>query len=98
MTHYSPTFQVTVLQELREALASVGFVLIDVSWKGESERYIVASIAQTNLKVFLYEDGAEVSGPDKEIRCEWQAYDSEQLLKADFVRRAVQMAKDSAAC
>jgi len=79
------------LQEigLRLDERTVGIVRGLVFATDAPESYVEARIAGTELKVFIYEDGAEISGGGIDDRFEQADYDSLDELATAFVARAV---------
>lgn len=90
---------------LTHALQEIGIRLDDrtvgvlrglVAATDSPEPYLEARIAGTGLKVFIYEDGAEISGGGIDDRFERADYASMDELAKAFVARAVSHASEQA--
>jgi hypothetical protein len=58
---------------------------------GSSERYIVGHLPGTELRIFIYSDGAEISGPGVDSRFERPDYASLTALCQAFIRKALDL-------
>lgn len=78
-------FQIACETALRAALAQHGSTLHDRSLCGESETYITARFAGTEMSVYIYDDEASILGPGVDRRFEAPDFDSPHELQTAFV-------------
>ncbi len=86
-------FQTKCETELIEALKRVGRHLVERRLEGISEIYVRAKVSETELTVFIYEDEANVQGPQTDLRFEAPDYDSGKELTRDFVSNVINLVK-----
>ena len=56
--------------------------------RGQNERYVTGLLPGTRLRVFIYLDGAEISGENVDCRLERPDYSSLEELRKSFVSKA----------
>jgi hypothetical protein len=101
--HRLTDFQRETERLLRAHLERVGVVLEDYEVSGVREVFIRGRLSGTDLRVFIYEDGAEVSSPPGEKehkvddRFERPDFRSLAELSAAFVESAVRRATEAGA-
>jgi hypothetical protein len=83
-------FQQECESRLVDALGKQGFTLVDRELRGVTERYVQARIDGTDLTVWIYLDGAEVSSPSGAVaRLErWDAKTPGDLIN-ELIRQTV---------
>jgi hypothetical protein len=95
--YISPQFLDKCEKALVEALDITGRKLLNRTIDGYEEKYVHAGISDTNLEIYIYIDGAGISGPEVDFRFEWPDYDSESEIINDFIRKTLVATGDSAA-
>ena len=81
-------FQIECEKALIDALASP---IVERSISGIKESFIVGYLPNTELKIYIYLDGAEVVGNSVDERFESADYDSLADLQRDFISKAVEL-------
>ena len=85
---FSP-FQKECERRLNEALAEVGSAVVDRTIAGETDRYVTGKLRNTQVEIWIYLDGAQLSGPDLDFRLEdWDARTPDELC-TEYSRKAV---------
>jgi len=64
---------------------------------GPAEIYVMADIAGSGLRIFIYSDEAQVQGPSVDERFEVPDFGSPDQLRDAFVAKAVELAKTGVA-
>ncbi|NOY15602.1 MAG: hypothetical protein GXP23_01480 [Gammaproteobacteria bacterium] len=86
-------FQVACEKKLSNSLATINKQLCgrevgeitDTYFDRANETYIHASVDETNIDLWIYDDGAMFSGPGLDMRYEREDYASEEELMNAFV-------------
>ena len=78
-------FQVQTESRLRAALARIRVRLENRLVEGERETFVRADVAGSPLRVFIYEDEAQLQGPGVDVRFEAADYDSSDQLAEAFI-------------
>ena len=76
-------FQETCLEALGEVTDMSHYSL-----EGEEEKYITGRFRETHLRYYIYEDGAEISGTDTDMRFERWNHPTLQELVKSFLEEA----------
>jgi len=77
-------FQKDCLKRAEEVISLMHRKLEDIRVLGITETYIHAKIAATPIEIWIYEDGAEISGPEIDDRLERQDFESLAELISEF--------------
>jgi hypothetical protein len=85
------SFQIECEKRLIEVLNRSNCKLFNRRIEGINEQFITGELSVKNLKVFIYNDGAEISGPNVDERFESAAYDSLNDLRDSFIKKVVKL-------
>ena len=83
----------TTESALVEALRGAGWALRDLRYEGENETLIRARLGTSTAEVFIYEDEAQLLGPDIEARFESPDFPDAESLRDTFIATVVDYAK-----
>jgi len=81
-------FQKDLRAKLGNYLASNGMALANERIDGEHTTYIAADVQSTDLKIWIYQDGAEFTNLD-DVDCRFESvdFDSSELLIEEFIKK-----------
>lgn len=85
-------FQSRALRQLRETVAETEWELVISTIHGQHETYLEGAVG--SIKLWIYEDGAELRTPEGESRLEKWDFDSLDDLRAEFVRQFTEATAD----
>ena len=81
------SFQIECEQKLLEIIQRSNCKLLNRKVEGINERFITGDLSAKDLKVFIYSDGAEISGTNIDERFESADYDSLDDLRDSFIKK-----------
>ena len=81
------SFQIECEQQLLEIIQRSNCKLLNRKVEGINERFITGDLSAKDLKVFIYNDGAEISGTNLDERYESADYDSLNALRDSFIKK-----------
>jgi hypothetical protein len=81
------SFQIECEQQLLDILHRSNCKLLNRKIEGINERFVTGELSVRGLKVFIYIDGAEITGTNVDERFESAAYDSLNALRDSFLKK-----------
>ena len=75
-------FQIVCERRLLDHFSANGVVVLENLVQGQGERYIRIRIDKPAVELFLYEDEAQIQGPDIDIRFEAPDFPEQEALIA----------------
>jgi hypothetical protein len=87
------SFQLTTESALVAALRDVGWVLCDFRYEGENETLIRARLGASAAEIFIYEDEAQLLGPDIDAWFESPDFPDAASLCDTFIATVLDYAK-----
>jgi len=89
-------FQQKCERELCSALAARGLALADRTLAGEAETYVRATVRDTDIVVYIYEDEAQFHKGERRVGVfEHQDFDDAAQLQEAFIRGVIGATHDS---
>lgn len=89
-------FQIQCENNLSEALGKRGVALVNRHTDGKNETYITAEIPSAHIKVWIYENEAELTAGDKSYIFEAPDYPDEKVLVSKFIDAVVSILESRA--